>query len=207
MAIIKLTPRLFREFDILVRTKAGCCLSVFDWMDDQSCFAYYSHFPEGVYLNSEVTGGPGCCCEKTFIKVSNQINTDRFAKDPRPEMNFGVIPKDDIYKFLILHEISHRLFDLLEINLPIFPTDMAKVRLFFLANELRADRYAWYSLFPGEAFPERTDKDVSLLDKIGELMDSHKEWFPRDPEKIDPISTDPKEMIPVSHIKEGIPWA
>jgi len=227
MAIIRLTPELFREFDILVRTEAGCVLSVFDWTDQKS-FASFSYQAEGVYKNSDVREGPGCYCEVPFIKLPNQIDTDRFVRESGREMDYGAVPKDCIYRFLIFHEIGHALYGYC--NLPFaenlrrhdVETQVRLSNLFHAANELRADRYAWNRLFPGRPFPNRPDQEEILkknnllseistpirsFDEIWKFMDSHKEWFPSEPKKVDPISINPKEMVPISHIKEGIPWA
>lgn len=216
---IRLTPKQFREFDILVRKKAGSPLSVFDSKDEPNRFGYYTPYPEGVYLNSDITEGPGCCREVSFIRVANQIDTDRFARDTEREIDRGAIPKDCIYRFIIFHEMSHKLRDRRDWE---FVKEFAEIvpgrdfkafegrerlsNLFYAANEVRADRFAWESLFPGKLFPRRAEKN-GFLEKVKKFMASHKEWFPSEPRKVDPISINPKEMIPISHIKKGIPWA
>lgn len=206
MTILKLTHDLFLELDFLVRTEAGCALSVFHWMEKKGRFGYFSWQPEGCYLNSEITEGAGCCCERLLIKIANQIETDRFAKGFRLEMDWGAIPKNLIYKFIVFHEMGHRLFDSNEWNLDISPSDRTTLHLFYVCNEVRADRYGWKRLFAKEAFPVRSDRRNSL-EEITEFMDSHKEWFLKEPRKVIQISTDPKEIIPIAHIKGRIPWA
>ncbi len=208
MAIIKLTPELFRQLDILARTKAACPLSVFDSEKEPYHFASFSFQPEAVYKHLDLIESPGCCCEKTFIKVSNRIDTEKFGQTRTAEIDFGAIPRDDIYKFLVFHEISHKLFDFCEWLLPVFRNGIAERNRFYAVNQIRADRYAWKTLYPRKRLPKRAlnkeDKEV-FIEAI-KFMDLHKEWFPKEPRKVDPISINPKEMVPVSHIKNGIPW-
>ena len=205
MSIIKITPEMFRELDILTRTEVGCPLSIFDHQENDE-FGFVSFQPEGVYRHLAIREAHGCCCEKVIIHVANQIDIDEFYCTRRPEMNYGRIPEWSIYRFIVLHEIGHRLFDIPELLLSFPLSDRDKVRLFLIANEVRADRYAWKNLFPWESFPLKSD-DPELLKRVKSFRRSYRDCFLKKPRDLIPISTDPGEMVPIAHVENGIPWA
>lgn len=177
--VIKLTPELFRELDILIRTEAGSPLSVFESKDKPHTFAYYTPYAEGVYFYSDIIEGSGCCREVSFIRVANQIDINRFGEDTEREKDRGTIPKDYIYRFLIFHEMSHKLRDRRDFELvkefaeivPGYDFNAFKARerlsnLFYAANELRADRYAWERLFSRRVIsPAAKQERISQTDK------------------------------------------
>lgn len=206
MPVIKLTPNLFRELDILTRTETGCPLSVFNHSESPWEFGSFSFQPEGLFKEVEIQESPGCCCEREIIKIANQIDLEAFYSAQRPEMDWRFIPEDLIYQFIVFHEIGHCLFDLPDILWMFNVRDDAKRCLFFTANEVRTDRFGWKKLSPGRPLPKKRGNG-GLLGEVKSFTKRHPDWFPKEPKRIIPISTDPGKMIPVSHVKKRIPWA
>src|SRR3990167_3259683 len=171
---IKLTPRLFRQLDIITRTEGGCPLEVIDHKEMDGNFAYFSFWVLGVYENRNKKGP---LAEKMLIQIANQIDVAKFKTVWRRELDWSKIPVHKIYRFLIFHELGHRLFDIDEFCLPSdILMDIGKRRLFHGANELRADRYAWMRIFPEKPLPiRRENKDY--IKPIITFMKSHKQLF------------------------------
>lgn len=93
-----------------------------------------------------------------MINISSAINVDKLrAQGPgRPELDWSVLTDDEIYPFLVQHEIGHRQdnFDGWDIMLikDLTIRDECHRRVRFV-NEMLADRYAWGQIRPGEPIP------------------------------------------------------
>ena len=156
------------------------------------------------------------------IKLANQINLQKVGACKRPEMDWTVLNTENVYQFVIQHEIAHvRRGD------PMFYFE-AQIRADFwtcgapngrgrsvapkykgiaAALEADADRAAWTALWPGKTMPKRPDMAMppELLDDILERFKDDREKYQRC--SIKSISTDPRLYVPYNHVKEGIPWA
>jgi len=201
MAIIKLTPELFRELDILARREAGKPLKVVDWREMEGAFARQSIWAAPLYLDINEP----YLTERGVIEIANQIDTDKFYSTKRPELDWRAIPKEQIYRFLVLHEIGHircgiDLVDLFKF-FPLLGRNMA-----IMASELLADRYAWTNLFPDKDLPIRKGTKT-LRKRIEAFIRRYGRFFPSEPRKPDPLPIDPTKFVPREHVEQGIPWA
>ena len=167
-------------------------------------FAAISTFVTDVILDMNATPRRGHYCGGIWVK--NLINVDLFHATPRPEMDWGAIPVEDIYRFLILHEIGHCLNNYNEWDIVgNVSWDSEKGRLYGTMkaiNEVLADRYAWEALFPGKPLPIRHRRKTAIKDRMKKL-DRH---FKMKEFKKDLLPVDPAKYIPMSHEKHGIPF-
>ncbi len=206
--VITLTPRLFREIDILSRKNAGRPVEVLDYREIPGDFGHLNFMGSDVVcLDSRKEFGPGNIKEMGLIKIVNQINLMAFKSVFRPEMDYGKVPWESIYYFVVWHEIGHRLFDSHELLWPegVF-TDPKLRKLFYWAMEARADRFAWGKI-SSKSFPKVRDSRPEMKD-VNEVIKSYPEYFSGKPRFVpEEISTEPYEYVPMSYAKKGIPWA
>jgi len=227
MAIIKLTPELFRELDILARREGGKPLKVVDWRKMEGAFAQQSVWAAPLYVDINKPH----LTEKGVIEIANQIDTDKFYSTKRPELDWRAIPKEQIYRFLVLHEIGHikcgiNLVDLFKffplLGYEFIQTEeglwmewpprevrlraIRKRNMAIMASELLADRYAWTHLFPDKDLPIRKGTKT-LRKRIEAFIRRHSRFFPSEPRKPNPLPIDPTKFVPREHVEQGIPWA
>lgn len=120
--MIWLTPDLFSELGLIARTKGGCVIEVKDEEEMNGFLAGYIFLAGDIDFNRHTK-------RYHTMTLSNRIDVEQFQRQVKPEMDFGEIPRDQIYHF---------------------------------ACELRADRYAWKSLFPGQPLPKRKGSESTV---------------------------------------------
>jgi hypothetical protein len=166
-----LTPDLLSELKSIARIRGGCIIE--DKNENDMIFGLAaSMYHEG---DMDLKGRTVSC---NTIHLSRLIDVDRFQSAFTPEMNFGGIPRDQIYRFVVYHEIGHALLDPKVKNMwTANGVDEDKTRLLKLARELRADRYAWKSLFPSQPLPKRQGCE-SMVASVESFIRDHKDLFP-----------------------------
>lgn len=200
---IKLTPALFGELDKIARTRAGCVIEVVDYQDKEmkDTFAAVPPLSTGVVCDIENPGRYGEC---RSIVLVNQIHVERFRSTKRPEITWQRIPNDHIYHYLLWHEIGHIRLD------PDFHSVMLKggadlLNWTSLANEMRADRYAWNAIYPQKALPKRPGS-TTIVRNLDKIITENTELFNRRSPKRKALPTQKGLFIPLSHYRKGIPW-
>lgn len=203
---IMLTPVLFRELDFIARTQGGCVIEVMDHKDMGSDFAKVSFMLGDVYI--DINKPDGKCSHAATISLSSQVDIGAFHAAPRPELNWMAIAEDQIYRFLIHHEIGH-----LKLDPPLFDKILRKengevdsegTRKIIFVCELRADRYAWNALFPDKPLPKRKGTE-HIVEDLEIFMNEHGHLF-SPPRARNALPTDPGQYIPVRHIRKGMLW-
>lgn len=207
--IIKLTPALFRRLDVIARTMAGRPIRILTASEMKGDFAHIKGMCSCVYQDAnEVHNGRGLLAELAVIDLANKIDVEAFHRCPRPEMDWRAIPENLIYDFLVQHEVGHcRMDPCLVFDMP---REIERSRelydLCMQTLEMRADRYAWKALFPGNAIPKRRGSR-SLVRRMLELQKRFDTLFFKKPRTRKPITTDPNKMVPMNHVRDGIVWA
>jgi hypothetical protein len=171
-----LTPDLLSEFKSTARIKGDCIIEVKD-ENDMFLGIAASMYHKG---DMDFKGSTVNC---NTISLSQVIDVERFQSAFTPELNFKKISRDQIYRFVVYHEIGHALYDPKIKNMwASSGVDEDKTWLLKLAKELRADRYAWKSLFPSQPLPQRPGCDAMVASVESFIID-HKDLFPepRDP--------------------------
>ncbi|MES2249359.1 MAG: hypothetical protein V4645_18950 [Pseudomonadota bacterium] len=152
--VLRLTRHQYREF--FEQTKAaGLALNISTYKH-MGCWGTYS--PWALSICKDATVAEPQWDEHAVINIASAINANRLrAVGPkRPELDWQVLDDEEIYPFLVQHEIGHRQdnFDQFEIMIikDLEVRDKCHRRVRF-ANEVLADRYAWNRIRPGEPIP------------------------------------------------------
>lgn len=205
--LIKLSPHLYRNLDLIVRENAGTTIEVHDYKGMQA-FAYV---PMGAVGAPEVCIDPAINMlfdEMYLVVLANQIDVNRFWAADSWEMDWSKVPFDKVYHFLIWHEIHHLKADVLWCDIPRswMALGDGRYQMFCAINEIRADRFAWHKICPDEAFPIHS-RYVLKMAVFEQFMRENRKYFNeklRDPR---PIPMEADKVIPQKHIINGIPWA
>lgn len=194
---LHLTRRQYRDF--AQKTKAvGLGLNVSTWKR-MGCWGMYS--PWALLVCKDATNPDPKWDERSLITIASAINADhlRAVGPKRPELDWSVLEDDEVYPFLVHHEIGHRVdnFDnwgIMDIKDLVVRDDCHR-RITFV-NEMLADRYAWNAIRPGEPIPlsengarlqEKAAASLALLEKHAPKMNKF---------RINPLDPDPYRDVP-----------
>lgn len=168
--LLWLTPDLLSELVLTARVLGACKIEVKEETDMMGLAAYIYHDGDWDFKGRTVNGNT--------ISLSSTIDVEKFHAELRPEMNFGEIPRDHIYRFVVYHEVGHALLDPKKkaIWTARGTVDDEKTQMLKLACELRADRYAWSSLFPSRPLPREKGRE-SMVGRLEDFMRENKELF------------------------------
>lgn len=184
---LRITRTQYRVF--AEKTKSvGLALNLSSFKRMGNCWGGYS--PWALLVCSDARKDEPEWQEHALITLAASINTAhlRSCGPGRPELDWSFLEDNEIYLFVIWHEIGHRAdnFDhwLMGIkNKEI--RDECHRRIRFI-NELLADRYAWSKIRPGEPIPlsengkhhqERAAESLLYLEKYApRLNQPRKEW-------------------------------
>ena len=202
---VVLTPEHFRELDYVSRTIGGAVLVVKPHEEMEGAYARQSVLAGSVYRDSRIRTGV-CMEECGTIQIANRIKINKDAMRSF-EVVWKDIPLEELYWWVIHHEIGHRLgnfswWDLIEAcreNDRAFTTEVNREMAFL--NEILADRWAWEKLHPEMPLETKPEYD--------ERIDAFKEQCPlswRTSTK-SPMPTEECEFVPTEHVERGIPWA
>lgn len=207
-----LTPPLFQELDRLCRIRANAVLVVQTPEEMEGLFGSYSPWVVNVYRDTAVTGVPGCGDEVKGIQIVNAIDVDMLQAAKRPEMDWGVIPETQLFRFIALHEIGHVIHNYDYMSL-LFCNDtdcsmeerLALYRQAIFVNEVLADRFAWSEMFPGEPLPVRSESTpMETIKQMTSEVEIHVKM--RQLRSSFTLPTEDGKYVPVTHVRDGIPW-
>ena len=165
------------------QTKAvGLALNISTYKSMGQCWGGYS--PWALLVCKDASDPNTKFEERALITLSSSINTRklRAAGPSRPELDWSALDDDEIYPFVVQHEIGHRLdnFDTWGVMTieDIQIRDECHRRARFV-NEVLADRYAWNQIRPGEPVPlsangkmmqEKTAASLAFMHKHAPMM-------------------------------------
>ena len=122
------------------------------------------------------------------ITLADTIDVAEFRRcgRARPELNWSALSDEEIYPFVVWHEIGHRRDNFNMLDAAFFdPASLAPLRYI---NEILADRFAWSRIRPGEPLPlTRTGK--ANQHQIAEQLALISERHVRARYKVRPIAT------------------
>ena len=168
---LTLTRSAYRIF--ADQTKAvGLALNISSCKRMAGCWGGYS--PWALLVCKDVTDPDTEYEERSLVTLSRAINTAklRVAGRSRPELDWSALNDDEIYPFVVQHEIGHWLdnFDqwgIMAIK-DIEVRDECHRRARFV-NEVLADRHAWNQIRPGEPIP-LSSKGQTMQEKTAETL-------------------------------------
>ncbi len=204
--VIKLTRELYRKLDIIARQNAGTTIEVRKYKEMGGNFAETSIWPTRVCVDT--------CREEwremRVIYLANRIDAGRFHSCPRSrwELNWGEIRIEDIYPFLVWHEVHHLTREISVLDLPrgwYFNGGHGK---FLKVNEIRADRFAWEHISPEQPMPLAIHEYARELRELERFRKDNLKYFPDRPDYQAPkVPLEDYKMIPKNHYNKQIPWA
>jgi len=167
--LISLSYNLYNELASLAK-QGGCIMEL--RKKENMCGANGWFYKKG-YLDFD-----GREIHNNTIYLLEPIDVDLFYSFIPTELDGRKIPRDQIYRFVVYHEIGHALLDPLQKSIwhANGTLNEDKMRLLKGACELRADRYAWESLFPSQPLP-KTEGCQFLVAKLEAFMIEHKNLF------------------------------
>lgn len=201
-----LTPALFREIDALARTFAGKPIVVERAEEMKGYFGYVNPMCSSVRIRL----GERICKDMVVITLTNRIDLDAFAANKSGGvLDWSAIPAEDAFRFLAWHEIAHviHIDQMLYFEMDIAGTPLGIKRSVWRLAEVRADRHAWGVLYPGKEMPLLPGAEEHL-DEIEETSRRHAAILAKGTRKkpVEPLSTDPRDFVPLAH-ENGVPWA
>lgn len=153
--------------------------------------------------------GEPMCRDMVCITIANTIDLDVFAVRKAGVLDWSAIPTKDAFRFIARHEIAHviRLDQLLYFEMDIAGTPLDIKRRIYRLAEIRADRHAWGVLYPGKEMKLLSGADEHLAE-VEETAKRFKGILAKAKRKqpVVPLSTDPRDFVPLAH-EDGIPWA
>lgn len=173
---LRVTHAQYRDF--AEKTKAvglGLTLSTPERL---GCWGEYS--PWALPMHDDVTKAEYRMGEHSLITLSFTIESEAFrvASKGRPEVDWSVLHDEEIYPFLMQHEIGHRVDNFCSCDVTLLNDLKARDQchgMVSYANEVMADRYAWNQIRPGEPLPltERGRRDQEQIGAAIALLDRH----------------------------------
>jgi hypothetical protein len=176
---LQLTRRQYSEFAEITKA-VGRALNVSTYKE-MGCWGRYS--PWALLICNDVTDPETRWDERALITISRSINAGEFraAGPSRPELNWAELEDDEIYPFVVWHEVGHRMdnFDLFKMMMmqEAVVRDQCHRRACLL-NEVLADRYAWERVRPGEPIP-LSNGGKRMQEKTAEAMEFVSAHVPR----------------------------
>lgn len=159
--------------------QAGCCLELTSVEELGGNWGMYTPFAAAVL--PDVSQDHRGIEERVVIQLATTVNTEQLRAAQRPEIDWSQLHDEEIYKFIVAHEIGHFLdnhcvFDVWSIkDQDIQATCYKAIKA---VNEVLADRYAWSQIRPGEAVP-LCENGKRLEQSIAESMFLLNKYAPR----------------------------
>lgn len=198
--ILRLGRIQYRQLAELAKQK-GCCLAIGAAKEMKRDWGMFNPFPFGVHADASID------CrylqEKIVIQISATVDAPRLRSAQRPEIDWSQLEDDEIYRFIVQHEIghfreNHFLFDVFNIKDPeIHKECLGAVRA---VNEILADRFAWNAIRPGEPVP-LCEAGKRLQERMAEAMVLLDKHMPRSRYNHGPLPAGQYLYVPTSMLK------
>lgn len=177
--ILHITRKQYRGFAEITKSVAGMALNLSSFSRMGNAWGIYS--PWALLTCIDATQDKPKFDEISFITIAKSININKFRVTKRPELDWSKLEDNEIYPFVIWHEIGHRLdnfehFEVMRLS-DLQLRDECHRKIVF-ANEVLADRYAWERIRPGEPIP-LSDHSQAMQEKVSEALDLLNMHIPR----------------------------
>lgn len=153
-ASVSLTHQQYREFADLCKAQAGQVLEVSTFDAMRRDWGQSEFFAWEVISDAR---SPKAAFEHHVSRIILADSVDvadfRRAGRSRPEVDWSVLSDEEIYPFIVWHEIGHRRdsFSMLDATFDLAGTAPDMLNIVRWVNEVLADRFAWSQVRPGEA--------------------------------------------------------
>ena len=159
--------------------RAGCCLELATVEELGGNWGMYCPFADAVHPDASKDDPK--IEERVILQLATTVDAGQLRSAQRPEIDWSQLHDDEIYKFIVAHEIGHFLdnhcgFDIWAITDPLIQRKCQQV--IGAVNEVLADRYAWNQIRPGEPVP-LCETGKRLQDSMAESMLLLNKYVPR----------------------------
>lgn len=139
------------------------------------------------------------------FSLASAINTRTFREcgRTRPELDWSALGDDEIYPFVLWHEIGHRVdnFSLVDLMcMKDFEARNTCQGIIGYVNEVLADRYAWSKVCPGQPIP-LTKRGAEQRQLLQDSLDILSKYLSRDGFKIKPLWPGQYHDVPESMLR------
>jgi len=185
---IRLSHAQYRDLAEICKREAGKPLNLSSPTDMEGSWGMYTYWAELVYGDVAASHWGGH--ERAYIYLASRLNPDqvRAAGRSRPECDWSALADDEIYPFIVWHEIGHVRdnFAPMDAMLTKTPVPEKVCASLELVNEVLADRFAWDRVRSGEAMPltEAGKRDAT---RIEEAIQEAGKYLERAKHKVKPL--------------------
>ncbi|MEB0091797.1 hypothetical protein RHM65_04540 [Pseudomonas sp. CCI4.2] len=171
---LRLTRSQYRKFAEQVK-HAGCALSLSTFRAMGNCWGIFD--PRAKLTCMDVSTDDLMFTECANIQLSTSVQTGLMRNESRPEIDWSALEDDEIYPFIVAHEVGHRMDNFCYWDTSRIDDEQIRTRCestIRSINEVLADRYAWSQIRPGEPVPlceygksiqDEVAFDLALMDK------------------------------------------
>ncbi len=182
--ILRITRKQYREFAEIAKKK-GCALNLSvptrigrDWWTSKNYRAWGSVSRWALSVCTDATDPNTTWSERGLVTLSSSIDTIRWRNAKRPELDWSQLEDEEIYPFILWHEIGHLTdnFDIFELIILKDPDIRDQCHKYtWLTNEVLADRFAWNKIRPGEPIPicESGQANQEVINTRLDYMNKH----------------------------------
>lgn len=206
--VLKLTRSAYREFHYLVKREAGVCLQVSSYKKLGKSWGTYELWALPAYRNALAPADVRRFDEVAMISLADRINLDVFKACARPELDWGAVPDERVYEFIVWHEIGHKRDNFSMIDFMVHPayrtTDSLKYwhGAILRANEVLADRFAWEKIFPGRPMAIAPARTREYLQKLNDDIEHLERDFVRGKYTPRPLPAGFAEYVPTAMLED-----
>lgn len=137
-----------------IAKQAGCCLGLSTF--EQLGGAWGMFNPFGLAVHADASVDTPHLQEKIVIHLATSVDAGRLRAVQRPEIDWSQLHDDEIFAFIVAHEVGHKLDNFFCLDLWSIKDKEVHDRChrsIAFVNELLADRFAWNQIRPGEPVP------------------------------------------------------
>lgn len=176
--ILRIGRTQYRQLAEMSR-QAGCCLELATVEELGGNWGMYCQFASAVH--PDASKDDPTIEGRVVLQLATTVDAGLLRTAKRPEIDWSKLHDDEIYKFIVAHEIGHFLdnhcgFDILAITDPLIKKKCQQVIV--AVNEILADRYAWSHIRPGETLP-LGETGKRLQDSMADSMLLLNKYCPR----------------------------
>ncbi|MFY3460539.1 hypothetical protein ACOTJD_28180 [Achromobacter xylosoxidans] len=172
---LKLSHEQYRQFADLCKAEAGQGLEVSSFEEMRGSWGLSGGM--AWELISDVrTNDVSFDNHVSRITLADEVDVAEFRRcgRGRPELNWSVLSDEEIYPFIVWHEIGHRRDNFNMLDAAFF--DQESLPALRYINEVLADRFAWSKIRPGEPLPltrAGTAEQGRIADQLTLISERH----------------------------------
>jgi hypothetical protein len=200
--ILRLTRGQYRKFAEIAKC-SGVALEICTYTEPEKAWGRYSLWAMPIF--PDVREERQVAHERGVISLASAINTRTFREcgRTRPELDWSALADDEIYSFVLWHEIGHRVDNFSLVDLMCMQNVEARDEChgrITCVNEVLADRYAWNRVCPDKPRP-LTKRGVERQEEFQDSLGILNKYLCRGCLKITPLQPGQYHDVPESMLR------